>query len=92
MIINNDLEFFCEGLIKNDLEIAKLRVSEENATRRLIKVQKAAKRLEKKLTEIENHPSYKSVWTIASVHGCQYDGPNYSKEIAELRKVLGVKR
>jgi hypothetical protein len=51
-------------------------------------LEKAAQALADKLQEIEEHPSFQSVWTIAAVHGCPYTGPNYSIELKALRSEL----
>ena len=44
--------------------------------------------LVKKLEDIEGHPSYLGVWTMASVHGFKYDGPTYDKELLAACHVI----
>lgn len=48
----------------------------------------AARDLVAKLELIEEHPRFRSVWTVARLHGALYDGPNYAAELAALKRAL----
>lgn len=44
--------------------------------------------LVKKIEEIENNDSFKSMFTISYVHGIKYSGPNWIKELNDAKEVL----
>lgn len=41
-----------------------------------------------RLDDIEQHQSYKAVWSIAWVHGIKYDGPNWSEPLKQCKELL----
>jgi hypothetical protein len=51
-------------------------------------VQSAARRLADRLSIVHNHPAYVGVWMIAQAHGGPYTGPQYTDELAALKKAL----
>lgn len=53
-------------------------------------VTEAAKALVLKLKQIEDHPSYQSVWVMAGNRGIPYTGPNYAGELQSLKEALGM--
>lgn len=48
----------------------------------------AIRNLLNKIQEIENNPSYRSVWLNAQIHLGEYDGPQYVNEIFKLKTIL----
>jgi hypothetical protein len=44
--------------------------------------------LVKKIDEINNDSSYRTVWELAFSHGHRYDGPQYDKELDVARNLL----
>ena len=48
----------------------------------------ALENLVKKIEEIENNDSFKSMFSVSYVHGIRYSGPNWSKELNEAKEVL----
>jgi len=41
-----------------------------------------------KMDEVHASPEYRGVWTLYHVHGGEYEGPNYVKEIETAKKAL----
>jgi hypothetical protein len=41
-----------------------------------------------KLDEINAHPAFQSVFTMAAIHGAEYQGPNYSDALERARAAL----
>ena len=48
----------------------------------------ALENLVKKIEEIENNDSFKSMFSVSYVHGIRYSGPNWSKELNEAKEAL----
>lgn len=48
----------------------------------------ALKALVTKLKEIEIHPSYLSIWSLADSHGLKYDGPTWEEELKQAKVIL----
>lgn len=48
----------------------------------------ALEKLLEKLGQVESHPEYKSVWTLAYLHGQPYSGPTWEKEVQDARAAL----
>lgn len=63
--------------------------SEENMDRE-ISIECAARRLCEKLREITNNEEYKGIWPYLLVHGWNYSGPNFGKELKDLEEKLAL--
>lgn len=48
----------------------------------------ALQNLVDRLTEVEASPEFQNVWVIAHIHGFEYTGPNYAKELEAAREAL----
>jgi len=82
-ILNNDV------LVTQDNNICITELQSEEKMNREISIENSARKLCKKLNEINESEEYKSVWEYLSVHGIKYDGPVYAKELKNLESVLG---
>lgn len=50
----------------------------------------AARGLADRLDEIMAHPSYRSVFTLAAVHGTPYNGPSWEQHLIDLRAAIAL--
>lgn len=48
----------------------------------------ALENLVNKIEEIEADKSFQSIWANAYIHGYQYTGPNFQKELDEAKRIL----
>jgi hypothetical protein len=55
---------------------------------KLRKIANLAKLLCNKLSLIDKHPAYLSVFQIYQSHGFLYNGPNYNIELENLKRIL----
>ena len=72
-----------------DDEIAKLRLAEQERkaqTLHLERTKTLAINLVKAMEAVHASEDFKGVWALAQVHGVEYKGPTYKKELAELKK------
>jgi len=57
--------------------------------RKYEELRRASKQLADRLDLIGKSDEYKAVFTFAMVHGVEYNGPNYSKELKAVETLLG---
>jgi len=50
----------------------------------------ALTKLVMKIREVHKDPGYTSVWGMAMIHGHNYNGPTYEKELREAGDLLGL--
>lgn len=58
----------------------------------LLEVEKAARKLVDRMSEIQDGPEYQEVWTLAHVHGQSYRGRAWKAEFEQLRSILETNR
>lgn len=58
----------------------------------LLAIVDAADVFSKRIAEIHDDPKYKGVWVNNMIHGNNYDGPTYERELAELNAALSAAR
>ena len=56
--------------------------------RKYEELRRASQKLADQLDQIGNSEEYKAVFTSAMVHGVEYTGPTYSKELKAVKKLL----
>ena len=53
-------------------------------------VSEALRKLVDACVAVDAHPAYHSVFILAAVHGCPYDGPRFCSELSEAKLVLAA--
>lgn len=73
-------------ILENDVAVGE--IQSEKKMNKEIDIECRARELCEKLREIGNNEEYKSVFTMAMAHGCNYSGPTYGKELERLEEAL----
>ncbi|HEY6339319.1 MAG TPA: hypothetical protein VIW68_12570 [Candidatus Sulfotelmatobacter sp.] len=72
--------------------IGKLQADLEAKDAEVKKLREALSELCTKLEEIEKHPSYLGIFSLAHCHGILYSGPNWKDSLERARAALGARK